>query len=553
MLKKYVSHAKVYLLENAQGDRRVITGSANLSERAFSEQQPETLVVFDDDPAAWIHYDRMYTHIRDTATNELEIPEEKIEKAEIEIADTPVLANEHETLLVVQPRIPIETLSLSTQIERIETLKRATFDKLPMQLPAIKNGVQTISAGIKREISRLKFVKRQEEVNESNRNLSIDRTKRKILLNGAAFPLEFQEEHVNTDVSLLRRFWTNYEAAFSGDVKRLQHDYWILMSWLYFAPFICDMRASALIRDEDVVRYPQFAIVFGKSNCGKTSLIDTLMTSMIGIAHTVEKRAFTTTDLRALQFSYGRHPVVFDDISRRAFSRHGIDLIKDEMLAPTAESPCFLLSLNADPHSFPDEVVKRSLMIYTTTALPTHKEHLRPTLQSSVQDVRKALTGHLYRKYLVQMMDVLDGNSLIYDWLEESSRTLCEIFKNSVDSDLPDWCQEVTYLDYANRRYDRIRDRLSSLFRDATYSNNEGASTSGWTLNKDQVIYWEPRDAFGRSGFDWSEIPSTLLDTDASGGDRTVLDRAELEEFLERKLEPIRTRSNWLSKFLRQD
>ena len=94
------------------------------------------------------------------------------------------------------------------------------------------------------------------------------------------------------DAGLLVDYFKNYEGAFEGNVPGLQRDYFILASWLYFSPFLCDLRSLALLQDTDVIRYPTFAIVFGKSNCGKTSLVDTLMTSMFGYAHTVDKRSF---------------------------------------------------------------------------------------------------------------------------------------------------------------------------------------------------------------------------------------------------------------------
>ena len=52
-----------------------------------------------------------------------------------------------------------------------------------------------------------------------------------------------------------------------------------LMSWLYCSPFT--VLTCALLRETVtgtatlVIRYPTFAIVFGKSNCGKTSPVDT--------------------------------------------------------------------------------------------------------------------------------------------------------------------------------------------------------------------------------------------------------------------------------------
>ena len=65
--------------------------------------------------------------------------------------------------------------------------------------------------------------------------------------------------------------------------------------------------------------------------------------------------------------------MVFDDITRRRFIDHGLDIVKDESLPRVPEHPCFVISMNAEPQSFSDEVVKRCLMIYTNTSIPTHR------------------------------------------------------------------------------------------------------------------------------------------------------------------------------------
>ena len=149
-------------------------------------------------------------------------------------------------------------------------------------------------------------------------------------------------------------------------------------------------------------------------------------------------------------------PVVFDDIGRRAFITHGRDTIKDELQPQVSEYPGFVLSMNAEPQSFPDEVVKRSLMIYTTTALPSHEEGLRQQLQGRIQEMRRGLTGHLYKRYLSEVMDHLDDERLPDDWLSLSSGVLSGILSQSTESP-PDWCRSVTWLDYAEKRYDRVK------------------------------------------------------------------------------------------------
>ena len=160
---------------------------------------------------------------------------------------------------------------------------------------------------------------------------------------------------------------------------------------------------------------------------------------------------------------------------------------------------------------FPDEVVKRSLLIYTTTALPPQNERLRQRLQGRIQEIRRGLTGHLYRRYLVNIMERLDEQRLPEDWLAISSETLSNILMDASEK-APTWCRPVTWLAYAERRYDRVKARLANLLRDSARARSEGESRTGWMVDGDKVIIWAPRDAWGRPGFNWEDVPSTLID-----------------------------------------
>ena len=538
VLRQSIAHAKIYLLSGHGDHNRVIIGSANLSEQAFSGRQSETLVIFDNDSAAWDHYNKMFDSIRDEASDEIPLPEEQIVTAEIEISETPMMSDVAGTLIIEAP-VPEESPVVApAQIERIEKVAAVLGPRISAAVPPMRNGRQTITREIKREIARIRLVKSAEE--SDSRNFSIDRITRSAILSGQRFSLEWNDELASRDAELLLGYFKNFEEAFEGNVPGLQRDYFTLMSWLYFSPFLCDMRSLALLQDSDVIRFPSFAIVFGKSNCGKTSLVDALMASMFGFAHTVDKGSFTKAQLRGLQHGYRRFPVVFDDIGRRAFITHGRDTIKDELQPDVSEYPGFILSMNAEPQSFPDEVVKRSLMIYTTTALPAHQEELRQRLQGRIQEMRRQLTGHLYKRYLLEVMDRLDDERLPDDWLAISSGTLSGILSQAIDT-APDWCRSVTWLDYAEKRYDRVKARLITLLRPAAYAKSEGAFANGWTIDGNSVIVWESRDAFGRSGFSWEDVPSTLIDQDASGPGRTVLDRLKLEEFANTSLRPAGT------------
>jgi hypothetical protein len=539
VLRKYIAHAKLYLLSRKNGETRILVGSANLSERAFSGSQPETLVKFDNDNKAWQHYSRMFEQLRDSACDEIPLPEKRILNAEIEVSETPVLNDSTTTIVIDTPPPEIVELSAPVQVSRVEKIVAAFAPRISASIPVARGGKQKITPEIKREISRIRLIKTSEEVD--NRYFTLDRVNRTALLSGKQFYLDWQREKVNTDAMLILNHFTNYEGAFEGDVPRLQRDYFTFMSWLYFSPLMCDMRSLALVQDSDVIRFPLFAILFGKSNCGKTCLVDTLTTSMFGFAPIIEKQSFTSAKLLGLQQAYKRLPVVFDDIGRVAFRNHGRDIIKNEMQPPVSEYPSFVVSMNAEPQSFPDEIMKRCLMIYTNTALPQHNEALRQQLESKVEKLRHSLTGHLYRCYLGKILERLDEERLPEDWMALSSDILSKIILEHTGQ-RPDWCRQFTWLEYAEKRYDRVKARLDNLLRPSAYARNEGQLSNGWKIEGSKVIVWEQRDVFGRLEFEWDDVPSTLIDEEASGGNRTVLHKAGLEKFLGRHLaEP----GNW--------
>ena len=528
VLRTHTAHAKIYLLSTQAGRTRVVVGSANLSERAFSGDQPEAIVMFDNDHNAWKHYTRIYESIRNTATDAIELPPENVKKADIKISEVPIVNTPGE-LIVHTPSAPTVEFAPQTAVERVDKV----FAELPSNtssvLPPARNGKIRLTGDIKRELTRLEFVKSSDQAD--SRNLSIDRVNRKVYLSEEPFPLDWDVTAARKDADLIVDYFSNYD-EFDGDVEGLKRDYFALAAWLFFAPFMCDMRSLALARGEDVIHYPAFGIVFGKSNCGKTSLVDTLMTAMFGFSKTVDKRHFTTSNLRALQQTYKRFPVVFDDLSKKAFNAHGKDTIKDELTPPVEEYPCFVLSMNADRQSFPDEVVKRCMMIFTTAALPVFEETKRKNLQKRVQQIRGEFTGHLYRRYLAEVIDLLGDEPLPEDWLALSSQVLSELLSEAMVADTPLWINPLTWDAYAITRHDRIRMSLTDLLRISSYSKVEQETPNGWTVEDGRVIVWEQQDAFGRRAFNWDDVPSTLIDEVASSGNRTVLHRVPLEKFI---------------------
>ena len=425
VVKDNIAHSKLYLLEADNPERRrVIVGSANLSERAFGGKQPETLIVFDDDAAAWEHYSREYDAVKETASDRIDLPTD-LREAEIEFIETPVLNDPG--LTVFQAPAPDE-LTIPQVVHKVEELA-VPIDRVVSPHISRQNGRHVLKPSVKAEIKKMRWLKGLQSEETKPTSLTIHQESRHVSLTGAHVPLEVDNEGLKRSAEAIVEYFDNYQLGFVGDVPRLQRDYFTFMSWLYMAPFMCDLRTRAVVRGGNIFHYPSFAIIYGKANCGKTSLVDTLIASMFGHPSTVQKDSFTRRTLRGLQQNYKRFPVVFDDITRRRFTDHGLDIVKDENLPHVKEHPCFVISMNAEPQSFSDEVVKRCLMIYTNTSIPTHKHSLADRLHTSVEDIRNRLTTDLYRQYLTAVMDRLDDTPEPRDMLLMSSEIICGLLE----------------------------------------------------------------------------------------------------------------------------
>ena len=241
---------------------------------------------------------------------------------------------------------------------------------------------------------------------------------------GSAWPLDNLDEKVREDAESLVTFWDAYRGVFRGRVEKLQRDYFVFLCWMFFSPLMCTLRRRGSLEGRDVIRFPRVGIVYGKSNSGKTQLVDIVGKFMFGHDFPGAIRSkLTAHTLRGIEASYGRMPAFFDDVGWNRFRDHAPEYIKDETPAPHDETPCTIMSMNARMRGFPDEVAKRCLLIYSSASLPSEDEAGRIAMSDRLSSIEP--TTHLYRRYLGEVLARLDtGGS---DWLLLSSKILGEI------------------------------------------------------------------------------------------------------------------------------
>ena len=534
VLRDQVSHSKLYLLDGGtEPERRIIMGSANFSEQAFRGWQHETLAMYDDDPAAWDYYSARYREVRDKASQHID-PDLLLGRTQpVQIDETPVLAGDRPSIVLVGDDSP----SVEDATDSIRKTAKTLRNQIGPHLPARRRDTQTLNPDLKTRIRRA--LRNQPRHAGEPAAFSISTDTRTATFDGAPFPLDFDPELAASDAALMIEYFTGFE-GFAGtpeEVRELQEEYFAFWAWLYFSPFMCDLRTRAAHANRDVIRYERVAVLYGKANCGKTSLIQALLRSMFPQrpqAACMGKSLFKTAELEAITRTAKRCPAFFDDVTAKQMGLTGKDFIKNETPLSLAEYPAVVISMNRYKDGFADEIMKRAFLIYTHTALAVYNDKIREDEDQRIRKVTDRLTGHLYRRYLQTILDKLDEDDQPEDWLHLSSSVLSELLQDPATGNASAWAAPQSRTRHAERRYKSLRAKFSHLLRPAATIDADSPKPEGWWIDADagRLIVRERVNQYGQSAFNWDQVPSTIIDADASSGGHTSLVLSELNKFL---------------------
>ena len=542
VVEGHVSHAKIFLLSNGPDDDRcVLTGSANFSTSALLGDQHEVLIRFRDD-RAWEHFERQYLQVRDHASADVPIAalvDQRLDSDGGLPPDAAPVLSPGRGAQIVQLARPADSGDSVDRGRRVEKLYDVVLPALPKEAQRSPTPTLKLDDTARKRFSGL--IRRQtRRLEPAHPTFSLDLVSREGSVCGLPWPLMSEDAKVRDDAVALVAFWDAYRSAFRGRIEKLQRDYFIFLCWMFFSPFICTLRRQAALEGRDVIRFPRVGIVFGKSNSGKTQLVEIAGKFMFGehFQGAIRTR-LTAQHLRGIDASYRRMPAFFDDVGWARFRNHAPEYIKDETLSPHDEAPCTILSMNAKMGSFPDEIAKRCLLIYSAASLPSDDESSRIVMSNQLSSIEP--TTHLYRRYVHEVLERLRSNVHETDWLLLSSQILSELLA-SCGHDAA-WATPLAWETYASTRYDALREQLRSLLDAARrHSSRPPPDTEGWFAQGEKIWVRVGTNTFGHPDFEWRDLPTYMLHEHESRAAEFVLDARAVESFLGQKLTAPRWR-----------
>jgi len=509
VLKDAISHEKMFLLEGERGTR-VITGSANFSETAFSGNQNESYVCFDDDHEAWKYFNTRYEKIK--AQSAMSISEKAILARIFNDEDLPILSEDGSAQKIVEVREGAPSLSVVHKMISQKPSKK--FEGINQVVPA-RNGTTRWDRRTRSQtVSYLKSKVLPED--EDHQYLDVDSEAGRISVSGEDLNLTPPEDDVKCDTRLMLEYFQGYE-HFKGNTGKLARDYFTFMCWLYAGPLVCEFRNAAQARGESGLDHPIFGILYGKSSCGKSALVKTLLISMFGQEGFLPHEWFTGTRVKGLWEQNRRYPLAFDDLPSTRFSNHAFSLIKEDRI-PLNDYPVTILSMNTAQDTFESEIRKRALIFYADASLPDNTGEHRD-LDKQINRIRQDLGDALFREYMRRsMIGLKEGPPA--DPLEFSSTILKDIFTENSTQALPAWCRITSMDEYSMTKHDKVKDELLQRMR---------YSPDAWSRNRDRIVL--RLDDIHDLRKLKKDVPDYLIGS-GSGGNTLVLDARLLKEFL---------------------
>lgn len=450
-----LSHEKIYLLSAENGRRRVVMGSANMSDQAFSGRQRENISYMDGEEV-YNWYMSIYESLKTDCTDDITEKSILVSDSCDGIDELPV----SHTVKVKKALTIVPDKEYNDEIEFALNVNNISANIKPIIPKPDKKGVILLSPS---SVTMMKTraresAKRVREKRMEFPQLVINTDSKTVFLNEKRVALNPARSDVENDVNLFIQYMEGYN-IFHGDYEYMQRRYYEFANWFFCSPFMAVMRDTAKRYNQNILPYPIFGLVYGQSKAGKTSFLETLQKMMIGQKATMAAPEFTRKTIDGLRYEVKGVPIIVDDLTRNRFSQHAIETIKNDSFGVAERNvnyPAVVISANEDVKSVTQEIIRRTVICRVQAGL-TNTEVMKSNI---VRKVQKNIGTAFYREYVKRMLNMIPD--LIDEMKDDDAVSAPDILKVSSEiimgiisehtKNIPEYIRELSLDDYFSER-----------------------------------------------------------------------------------------------------
>lgn len=495
------SHQKLFLLSNDKNEYRVITGSANLSKRAFSGKQRET-VEFAEGINNYSFYLEEYNKTKEQSTYSVAERSVKLVNSPEDFENIPIIQSvlttgqlaveqmEDVTEAIDEYVIPKQQLEAFFEQEKLNPDSLLTKSKTPGYDVIVPDKVKKFSNKMKAAV---------------NKRLIAEKDFPRYYYDKSKNCLYFYDEPISTadiddiavrkDISILLEYFNsfyNQEFKFKGNIESNVCKYYATLNFALAAPFISVCRAETYGTNIEVIPYPLYVLLRGNTNAGKSMLMSTILKAMFnnmslnidgpnGLILKSKEEANAQAGLRDKMIVGKGLPLMVDEVPKDRWKTYCEGFIKNDDRYSNY-SPIIFASNDVD--NIPDAIGKRVAVFDIDITTPRDSNLIRKNICSLPNEFTGAFFK-LYQKCMLEHMEdfldsfhVEENNVAAPDLMKLSSEILLGIIEKYAEDD--------TYKKYA-KVYD-IAYYLTKANKEETIrSFQEQYSKFGdtWTIDYD--------------------------------------------------------------------
>lgn len=480
-----IIHSKLYLLENdINGTKRVIIGSANLTESAFSNKikQYEEVMVFDDNGIYEIYLQR-FKILQNKAVDY--IPKKVIKQYKEEQV---IFVDNDEKLELIIDRLTEKKAKLLITNELITSIDKAN-SKQESKQSEFKITTQILSQSTKTqnkqlvlkspsELEKLKpniknlIFKTNKSAEELNRFCLIyNRSEKKTFKivqdddyekKAISFEEQCNTEEINQTLILIERFIEAYKkfTIENEDSTNLSKVFEVIL-YSFMSAFIFMIREQYGIdvgkveKREDI---PIFMIIGGRAYAGKSNLLSFVSKLLSGeqANHYLHYKDIDKSNvIESLFYEENIFPIFVDEVEPKFFkstaNTKGEALIKNLANSLDSMHPTFICTTNTKTFDVPAQVLRR---VYYIQIDKTFDESKKNEADLYYIDIMNAINNKLFKDYCYKVSNrIKEGEHLYYDsvdWLK-LARNIFKEYYNEVERNLPSYFPEHPFDDYKER------------------------------------------------------------------------------------------------------
>lgn len=477
-------HSKIYLLKGKDVSR-VIIGSANFTETAFSnKKQYEELLVFDNSPLYEIYENRfneIYTQTVDYIPEMIKKPEtEKVWIADPELMKDILIDDLTRQKVIVQfSEEEMEEIKLTPDKLEVEKEEATQFKQIVEVITKKDKKSNSFTllpiATLKQKSIAIKSIlsktsKKSEELDHrfqlvynigNNMLLTTNNGIKKD--DGVSELIPFSKPITDIDIlrenlSLINRFIEAYELYTARTDLKNQSRIFEIILYAFMSTYIWNMRdhyASEEGRESVRRHFPPFMIIAGRSMSGKTSALE--FVGML-LGSTNPYFAYEQVKDSSVIWDYFHssnvNPILIDEIEPKFFTstaaKKGERLIKYISNEIKGQHPVMIGTTNATGF---DVTAQTSMRIYYLQIDNTFQKEAMAESSKYLSDIMSKINSSLFQDFTYRIGKRLQDGQEFYqtgDFLAIAREVFMEYYKEC-EMEIPKWFPMKRFNDYDER------------------------------------------------------------------------------------------------------